>query len=70
MKRTPCNDVELHPYEEVDQAALHGVLRKARDVGMPFLSVMRMKPGHAETKAHQGNASTSFKKGVKHDYKQ
>ena len=33
----------------VDQAALHGVLRKVRDLGMPLISVMRMKPGHAET---------------------
>jgi hypothetical protein len=33
----------------VDQAALHGVLRKVRDVGMPLISVARMKPGHAET---------------------
>ena len=26
----------------VDQAALHGVLKKVRDVGMPLLSVNRM----------------------------
>src|SRR2546425_2591163 len=32
----------------VDQAALHGVLRKVRDVGMPLLSVIRVKPGEAE----------------------
>ncbi len=29
----------------VDQAALHGVLRKVRDLGMPLLSVNRVKPG-------------------------
>jgi len=29
----------------VDQAALHGVLKKVRDLGMPLLSVNRMKPG-------------------------
>jgi hypothetical protein len=29
----------------VDQAALHGVLKKVRDVGMPLLSVNRVKPG-------------------------
>lgn len=28
----------------VDQAALHGVLKKVRDVGMPLLSVNRVKP--------------------------
>ena len=32
----------------VDQAALHGVLRKVRDVGMPLLSVNHVKPGQAE----------------------
>jgi hypothetical protein len=32
----------------IDQAALHGVLRKVRDLGMPLLSVMRVKPGQAE----------------------
>ncbi len=32
----------------VDQAALHGVLRKVRDVGIPLLSVNRVKPDEAE----------------------
>ena len=32
----------------VDQAALHGLLRKVRDLGVPLLSVNRMKPGEAE----------------------
>jgi len=32
----------------VDQAALYGVLRKVRDVGMPLLSVNRVTPGQAE----------------------
>ena len=32
----------------VDQAALHGVLRKVRDVGLPLLSVVRVKPGQAD----------------------
>ncbi len=31
----------------VDQAALHGVLRKVRDLGMPLLSVVCVKPGRA-----------------------
>jgi hypothetical protein len=29
----------------VDQAALYGLLRKVRDLGMPLLSVNRVKPG-------------------------
>lgn len=28
----------------VDQAALHGLLRKVRDLGMPLLSVIRVEP--------------------------
>jgi hypothetical protein len=31
----------------VDQAALHGLLRKVRDLGMPLLSVKRVEPGPA-----------------------
>ncbi len=29
----------------VDQAALHSLLRKVRDLGLPLLSVNRVKPG-------------------------
>ena len=32
----------------VDQAALHGLLRKVRDLSMPLLSVNRLKPGQAD----------------------
>ncbi len=32
----------------IDQAALHGLLRKVRDVGMPLLSVNCVEPGQAE----------------------
>jgi hypothetical protein len=32
----------------VDQAALYGLLRKVRDVGLPLLSVVCVKPGQAE----------------------
>jgi hypothetical protein len=28
-----------------DQAALHGLLRKVRDLGMPLISAIRIKPG-------------------------
>lgn len=28
----------------VDQAALHGLLRKVRDLGMPLVSVIRIEP--------------------------
>ncbi len=29
----------------VDQAALYGLLRKVRDLGMPLISAIRVKPG-------------------------
>lgn len=32
----------------VDQAALHGYLKKVRDLGMPLLSVNRVGPGHTD----------------------
>ena len=32
----------------VDQAALHGLLRKVRDLGMPLLSVTCVEPGQAD----------------------
>lgn len=30
-----------------DQAALHGLLKKVRDLGLPLLSVIYVKPGQA-----------------------
>lgn len=30
-----------------DQAALHGVLRKIRDVGLPLISIVQVQPGDA-----------------------
>ena len=35
----------------VDQAALHGVLRRVRDLGLPLLAVIRLEPGDAEVSA-------------------
>ena len=32
----------------VDQSALHGLLRKVRDLGMPLISVNRIEPGRAD----------------------
>ena len=32
----------------VDQAALHGLLKRVRDLGMPLLSVNRVEPGQAD----------------------
>jgi hypothetical protein len=32
----------------VDQAALHGLLKKVRDLGLPLLSVIAVEPGQAD----------------------
>jgi hypothetical protein len=32
----------------VDQAALHGLIRKVRDLGLPLLSVNIIRTGHAD----------------------
>jgi hypothetical protein len=35
----------------VDQAALHGLLKRVRDLGMPLLAVNRIQPGPADAAA-------------------
>ena len=44
----------------VDQAALHGILKKVRDLGMPLLSVNSVEPGPqnmSDTKSQQAGDS-------------
>jgi hypothetical protein len=43
------NGVTLLRGSVVDQAALYGLLRKVRDLGMPLLAVNRAYPGQADT---------------------
>ena len=33
----------------IDQAALHGILKRVRDLGMPLLSVNSVEPGSQDT---------------------
>ena len=37
----------------IDQAALHGVLKKVRDLGMPLLSVNSTSPGPQDTSGNK-----------------
>ena len=37
--------------EVIDQAALHGLLKKVRDLGLPLISVNRVNPGMGDTPA-------------------
>jgi len=43
-----ANGETLLTGQVVDQAALYGVLRNVRDVGLPLLSVVCVKPGQAD----------------------
>src|SRR6267154_2079120 len=45
----------------VDQAALHGLLKKVRDLGMPLLSVVGLEPGPPDASAAKRAAVTEFK---------
>jgi hypothetical protein len=37
----------------VDQAALHGLLKRVRDLGMPLVSVSPVEPGQADVSNHK-----------------
>ena len=41
-----CNGDTLLTGPVVDQAALYGLLRKIRDLGLPLVSVSRIEPGN------------------------
>ncbi len=46
--RLEANGETLITCPVADQAALHGLLRKVRDLGMPLLAVIRIEPGQAD----------------------
>jgi len=37
----------------IDQAALHGILKKVRDLGMPLLSLISVEPNPNDTSDHK-----------------
>ena len=43
----------------VDQAALYGVLRKVRDLGLPLLSVVHVGPAQADAAAEHGGQTVA-----------
>ena len=48
----------------VDQAALHGLLRKVRDLGIPLISVVRVKPDHADALDVKQEMNDRFKENL------
>jgi hypothetical protein len=44
----------------VDQAALHGLLKKVRDLGLPLVSVSLLEHGPSTTLHHQGLRGTGY----------
>lgn len=40
----------------IDQAALHGLLKKTRDLGLPLLSVICIEPGRTNTAEYNKQA--------------
>ena len=44
----------------VDQAALHGLLKKVRDLGMPLLSVNRVEPDQADASGVKQQIEASY----------
>ena len=47
----------------VDQAALHGLLRKVRDLGLPLVAVIQIGPEQADVP--DGNADTDHNRSTK-----
>ena len=56
LRVTPEDNGETLLAGPLDQAALHGVLRRVRDLGMPLISVNRIESGRPAPR-------TSVKKG-------
>jgi hypothetical protein len=40
-----------------DQAALHGLMKKIRDLGLPLISVNRLDPGEEPPSQHPGSTT-------------
>ncbi len=48
----------------VDQAALHGLLRKVRDLGMPLISAIRVEPPSRRTRPTTNGKPTGSRRAT------
>ena len=48
----------------VDQAALHGLLRKVRDLGMPLISAIRVEPSSRRTRPTTNGKPTESRRAT------
>ncbi|UCH63555.1 MAG: hypothetical protein JSU77_03670 [Fidelibacterota bacterium] len=53
MTVTICKGMTLLTGPVIDQSALHGILTRVRDLGLPLISINRIEPGNGRKPIQQ-----------------
>lgn len=64
---TPEDNGDTLVSDPVDQAALHGLLKKVRDLGLLLISIVRVEPGQAVASDVEQKVETSYSKRRKNE---